>query len=473
MLFSTLIFLFGFLPLLLALYYSVPSGWRNTVALAGSLVFYAWGEPRFALLLLGSGTADYVLSLAICRQPAGLRRHMLLSLGLAYNLGALAYCKYGNFFVDQFNSVLGSWHFGSIPWTQVVLPLGISFFTFQKITYLVDTYRGAAQPTRSLRDYLLYITLFPHLIAGPIIRFHDLADQITSRKHTSERFTSGLWRFSLGLGRKVLLANPLGQVADQAFVANAIPTTGYAWLGLACYTLQIYCDFAAYSDMAVGLARLFGFEFCENFRHPYTALGITDFWRRWHCSLSTFMRDYLYIPLGGNRVAKWRQTLNLWTVFLVSGFWHGANWTFLAWGAYHGALLSAEKIADGRMSRRIHPLLAQAGTLLLVSFGWVLFRADSMSHALAYASSLIRLNQGTQDMGASLALPSRTIFVLCIAVGTSLVPEKWWDRTGWTAPHPASNSNAIARFCAGVIMVALSCAALANQSYNPFIYFRF
>ena len=477
MLFSSLVFLYGFLPAFLLLYYLSPASWRNTTALLGSLLFYAWGEPIFAVLLLVSGTADYSLSLWIARLPltAARRRRSLLALALTYNLGALAYCKYSNFFVEQFNGVLGWFQIGGIPWTQIVLPIGISFFTFQKITYLVDVYRGTAQPTRSLRDYLLYISLFPHLVAGPIIRFHDLADQITGRAHTLDRFTSGLWRFALGLGRKVLLANPLGQAADQAFATklNALDTP-HAWLGILCYTLQIYCDFAAYSDMAVGLARMFGFEFCENFSHPYASRSITEFWRRWHRSLSTFMRDYLYIPLGGNRVNSWRQVFNLWFVFLVSGFWHGASWNFIVWGAYHGFFISLEKVIGHERVKRLPALAGWAATFLLAMLGWVFFRANNLTEAMHYLGRLAALGDGpTASAALGELLPQRTWVVLVIALGTSILPESWWDRLGWTSALPATRFQAFARVGVGATLFLLACASLANQSYNPFIYFRF
>ena len=473
MLFSSLVFIYGFLPAFILLYYLVPKAWRNTTALMGSLLFYAWGEPAFAILLLASGTADYLLSLAMAKLPASAvkRRRSLLTLALAYNLGALAYCKYSNFFVEQFDIILGWLGAGAIPWTKVILPIGISFFTFQKITYLVDVFRGKAQPTRSLRDYLLYISLFPHLVAGPIIRFHDLADQITGREHTLDRFLSGLWRFALGLGRKVLLANPIGHVADQLFAVDPGKLdTPHAWLGIFCYTLQIYCDFAAYSDMAVGLARLFGFEFCENFKHPYSSRSITEFWRRWHCSLSTFMRDYLYIPLGGNRVGSVRQVFNLWFVFLVSGFWHGASWTFVAWGAYHGFFISLEKVIGHERIRHIPALIAWPVTFALAMLGWVFFRADTLPQAAHY---ITRLFVALPVPALDIAVPSRTWTALAIAAVTSFMPESWWDRLGWTSAHPGTRTQATGRILVGTALFLLACAALANQSYNPFIYFRF
>ncbi len=473
MLFSSLVFLYGFLPAFLLLYYVGPKAWRNATALGGSFLFYAWGEPVFALLLVASGTADYVLSLAMAKLPASAakRRRGLLTLALVYNLGALAYCKYSNFFVEQFDVILGWLGAGAIPWTKVLLPIGISFFTFQKITYLVDVYRGKAQPTRSLGDYLLYIMLFPQLIAGPIIRFHDLADQLTGRRHSLDLFLSGLWRFALGLGRKVLLANPIGQVADQIFAMDTGRLdTPHAWLGIFCYTLQIYSDFAAYSDMAIGLARLFGFDFCENFSHPYSSRSITEFWRRWHRSLSTFMRDYLYIPLGGNRVGPARQVFNLWLVFLVSGFWHGASWTFVVWGAFHGFLISLEKVIGHERIRRIPAPLAWAATFLLAMLGWVFFRADTLPLAIEY---LGRLFSAGTTATLALEVPHRTWAALAIAAVTAVMPESWWDRLGWTSLRPGTRLQAAARCAVGIVVFLLACASLANQSYNPFIYFRF
>ncbi len=481
MVFSSLLFLYAFLPVFLALYYLVPRGFRNTVALVASLVFYTWGEPVFVLWLVVSSLFDFGISLWLDRLPAGAgrARRGVLTLGLAVNLAALLYCKYSNFFVEQLNGLLAWRAVSPLAWSKIALPIGISFFTFHKISYLVDIYRGTSRPTRNVFDYLLYICLFPQLIAGPIVRFHDVEAQLRERGHTLPRFLAGTWRFLLGLGRKVLIANPLGLVADRIF-AHDIATLPLplAWIGILCYTFQIYFDFAGYSDMAIGLARMMGFEFLENFNRPYLARNITEFWRRWHMSLSGFMRDYLYIPLGGNRVPGWRNKLNLWLTFLASGLWHGASWNFIFWGAYHGTLLSAEKTVGARRLARLPAWIGAPVTFLLVLIGWVFFRADTLPHAVTYLGRLVawetwnytptELNFLWPDI-----ISRRTVAALVLAAVTSFLPDAFWSRLGWDDPLPATTRGGVLRVLLGAAFLLLASAALANQSYNPFIYFRF
>ena len=481
MIFSSLLFLYAFLPLFLALYYGVPAAWRNSVALGASLVFYAWGEPTFAVWLVGSSLVDYTLSVRLARLPPSARiaRCTLLALSLAMNLGALAYCKYSNFFVGQLNEGLGVFHYDKIVWTQILLPIGISFFTFHKVSYLIDVSRGVTRPTRTAAEFLLYVCLFPQLVAGPIIRFRDVADQIEHREHSLDRFLAGLWRFLLGLGRKVLLANPLGLVADRVFEQPiaSLPMP-FAWIGLLAYSFQIYHDFAGYSDMAIGLGRMMGFEFLENFNRPYTARTITEFWRRWHISLSNWMRDYLYIPLGGNRVAPWRAKLNLWLVFAASGFWHGASLNFIAWGAYHGSLLSLEKGLGPKRLARVPPLLSTALAFLLVLVGWVFFRSATLPDSLTFFKRLCDLPSiavaGTNpDLTWPDVISRRAFAALALAGIAAFIPDTLWIRWGWDAVLPATRSQAILRILLGASFLILASAALASQSYNPFIYFRF
>lgn len=481
MVFSSLLFLYTFLPILLGLYYLVPERHRNAVALAGSLVFYGWGEPVFVGILVLISLYGYYISLWLARLPTAAvkARRAVLTLGLAGYLGVLLYFKYSNFFVEQLNGVLGWLQQGGLVWTHVVLPLGISFFTFQKISYLVDVYRGTSPPARSVVDYLLFVALFPQLIAGPIIRYHDVAAQIIRRDHNLDKFLSGVWRFLLGLARKVLIANPLGAVADTVFGQNlsTLPMP-YAWIGILCYAFQIYFDFAGYSDMAIGLGRMLGFEFIENFERPYTSRSITEFWRRWHISLSNFMRDYLYIPLGGNRTGPFRTAFNLWFVFLVSGFWHGASWNFICWGAYHGALLSLERVLGLKRLARIPALPATALTFLLVLASWVLFRAANLTDAMTYFTRLGAWSSWA-DVTANpeLLWPDvinhRTWAVLAVAAVSSFVSERWWVHRGWDLALPSSRAQAWARVGLGTVFLLLASGALANQSYNPFIYFRF
>lgn len=481
MVFSSLLFLYTFLPALLGLYYLVPLRYRNVVALAGSLAFYGWGEPVFVGILVLISVYGYGISLWLARLPPAARvaRRCVLTLGLAAYLGLLLYFKYSNFLVAELNGVLGWLQEGGIVWTHVVLPLGISFFTFQKISYLVDVYRGTSPPARSLVDYLLFVALFPQLIAGPIIRYHDVAAQIVARDHNLDKFLSGVWRFLLGLARKVLIANPLGAVADTVFNQNldTLPMP-YAWVGILCYAFQIYFDFAGYSDMAIGLGRMLGFEFIENFERPYTSRSITEFWRRWHISLSNFMRDYLYIPLGGNRGGSFRTGFNLWFVFLVSGFWHGASWNFVSWGAYHGALLSLERMLGLKRLARLPAVPATVLTFLLVLAGWVLFRAATLGDALTFFGRLFAWSSWG-DVRANLELlwpdliGHRTWTVLALAMVVSFIPDRWWVRRGWDEARPSSRAQAWLRVGLGAVFLLLASGALANQSYNPFIYFRF
>ncbi|MSU69206.1 MAG: MBOAT family protein [Opitutaceae bacterium] len=481
MIFSSLLFLYAFLPLFLVAYYLAPSAGRNSVALVASLIFYVWGEPVFALWLVASSLVDYVISLRLARLPATATAagKGLVALSLTMNLGALACCKYANFFVEQLNGMLGWVHHGNVAWTKIALPIGISFFTFHKVSYLVDVYRGVTRPAKSTANFLLYVMFFPQLIAGPIIRYRDIAAQIDGREHTLDRFLSGVWRFLLGLGRKTLVADQLGLAADKVFGQEiaSLPMP-YAWVGLLCYAFQIYFDFSGYSDMAIGLARMTGFEFLENFNRPYMARGITEFWRRWHISLSNFMRDYLYIPLGGNRVAPWRMKLNLWLVFLASGFWHGASWSFIVWGAFHGSLLSLEKGLGPRRVERVPAWLAVPVTFLLVLASWVFFRVTTLPDALAFFGRLTDCSswhapETRLDLPWPDVIGRRTVVMFAIAMVSSFLPDSFWRRWGWDDALPASTRSALARIALGGAVLLLASATLANQSYHPFIYFRF
>lgn len=475
MVFSSLTFLFLFLPATLAAYYACPARHRNAVALAASVFFYAWGAPRFVIVLLVSGLADYFFSREL---PAGRRtpggRRAVLALAVALNVALLLYFKYANFFVAELNALLARLGAGPVSWTAVVLPIGISFFTFQKLSYLVDVYRGTAQPARSAADYLLYVVLFPQLIAGPIVRYHDVAQQLVQRDYTRERFFTGILRFSQGLGKKVLVANTLAEIADAAFgAAPAGLSCGQAWLGVLAYAFQIYFDFSGYSDMAIGLGRLLGIEFLENFNRPYISRSITEFWRRWHMSLSNWMREYLYLPLGGNRRGAARTYLNLWIVFLISGFWHGAAWNFVAWGAFHGFFLCLDKLAGKERLGRIPAWAAVPATFVVVLFSWVLFRAPTLEYALAYAGRMLTL--GAPAAGAVLGFGLRhqvlLVAALVICFGPVLKPHPFdFMRLD---PGRARPGQALARFAAAMILLVWSAAVLATSSFNPFIYFRF
>jgi alginate O-acetyltransferase complex protein AlgI len=477
MVFSSLVFIFLFLPITLALYWVVPNRRRNLILFAASCFFYSWGAPKFIFVLLGSSAVDYLLGHRICRQGlAAGDRKILLAAGLAVNISLLLYFKYANFFVDQVNSVLAVTGGQSVAWTRVALPIGISFFTFQKISYLVDVYRGTARPASSFLSYALYVSLFPQLIAGPIIRYHDVATQLQSRRHTSEKMYSGICRFCLGLGKKILIANTLGEVADSVFaLPSSELTTTAAWLGAFCYSFQIYYDFSGYSDMAIGLGRMFGFEYLENFNQPYLAKNFTEFWRRWHISLSNWMREYLYIPLGGNRKGGGRMFVNLWIVFLLSGFWHGASWNFIAWGAFHGFFLSLDKLRSRYRYLTLPGPVAISVTFTLLAVSWVLFRSENLGAAWLFIQ---RMFAGPGEMSSVMTLDTlintRQLVILLLGICCSFLPipsplsvltAGQWRRQG-AGPVIALGIGSLAIFVVSVSM-------LSTSSFNPFIYFRF
>jgi alginate O-acetyltransferase complex protein AlgI len=354
MVFSSIVFLYYFLPLFLIVYYAVGRNYKNAVILCGSIFFYAWGAPKFIFVILGTTVIDFYVVRLMDAAKQKRSKKLLLATSLCINLGMLFYFKYSNFFVENLNTILHSAGIQTLSWTKLVLPIGISFYTFETLTYVVDVYRGVHKPLKNFWDYQLYIILFPKLIAGPIIRFHEFADQVYDHAdhETIDNKLRGFYRFLIGLGKKVLIANAVGLAANKIFALPAEQLgTMQAWFGALAYTFQIYFDFSGYSDMAIGLGLMMGFRFPENFNNPYTALSITDFWRRWHITLGAWMREYLYIPLGGNRVkSKGRLYLNLWLVFLASGLWHGAAWGFIIWGAYHGLFPCAGKVVSWQVA---------------------------------------------------------------------------------------------------------------------------
>ncbi len=484
MVFSSLIFLFLFLPATLAIYYLCPPRGRNLVVTTASLGFFAWGAPRFVFVLLASCAADFLLARRAAPGAAPLpARRLRVGLAIALNLGLLLYFKYANFAVEQLNALRALLDVSPLVWNRVLLPIGISFFTFQKISYLIDVFRGTAEPARSYDRYLLYVALFPQLIAGPIVRYQDVALQIDRRTHDTETFLSGAWRFALGMARKVLLANPAGHLADLAFEAHGQVGCLGAWIGIHAYALQIYFDFAGYSDMAIGLGRMFGFQFLENFDFPYVARSVTEFWRRWHISLSTWMRDYLYIPLGGNRGSLLRVYANLWIVFAISGFWHGASWNFVAWGLFHGLLLSLERAVRWRFGRWPVPaVIGVPWTYLLVLLGWVLFRAADLSDAGAYLAALAgrvpAAAAATAGFAAELGDP-RNLTVLIVGSVAACAPllglRRLVDEWPVGAPPGAARLPAalVARGTVTALLLWASATALAAGGFNPFIYYRF
>lgn len=484
MVFSSSIFIFLFLPLTLGGYFLIRTDLRNVFLLIMSLLFYAWGEPIYVFLMLGSIMMNYVGGLLIERQRRKqtkiITEKTILALCIAGNLGLLLYFKYANFFINNLNAVLQYLTFDPITHPHVSLPIGISFFTFQAMSYVIDVYRKEADVLKNPLNCGLYVSMFPQLIAGPIVRYHDVARQIISRTISRSQYASGIQRFIFGLAKKVIIANPLGEVADQIF---AIPsnelTTGLAWLGLICYTLQIYYDFSGYSDMAIGLGRMFGFEFLENFNYPYISRSIREFWRRWHISLSTWFRDYLYIPLGGNRIGPRRTYFNLWIVFLLCGLWHGASWNFVIWGTLHGVYLVIERLGWEKTLMRLWPPLRYGYTLLLVMIGWVFFRAETLTQSVHYLASMVGLTPADGTVYyASLYLDPMTVMTLLVGCvfAAPLAPwlGRWMQERTRRSPvrlwQPTLNAG---YYVILMMLFLLSATYIAAGTYNPFIYFRF
>ena len=478
MVFSSLIFLSLFLPIFLITYYIVPRRCKNAFALLSSLFFFAWGAPKIVFLLVIFSFLDYRISLLFKKfKDHPQESKWLMAVSILANISSLGYFKYSNFFVHELNNLLSVFGQQPFQWTEIVLPIGISFFTFQKISYVIDVYRGTTEPANCFSDFLLYVALFPQLIAGPIIRYHDVDKQIKFRTHSESLFLDGVVRFSIGLGKKLLIANAMGEVVDKVFSmpATSLPTS-YSWLGAICYSYQIYFDFSGYSDMAIGLGRMIGFRFRENFNMPYISSNITEFWQRWHISLSSWMKQYLYIPLGGNRCSTTRTYINLWIVFLISGIWHGAQWTFLAWGAYHGFFLTLDKVFWLKCSRQINKALSITITYVIVLFGWVIFRSPDIGYASDYGLRMLGLN-GLASAGNLIIwqefINNRGLFILAVATLLSFFPSFPLYRHICERFYFSGFFLVKIKYICIVLLQILSIAALCNSSFNPFIYFRF
>jgi len=471
MVFSSAIFLFFFLPIVLILYFLLPKKGQNWLLLISSILFYTWGEPRFILILLASITIDFFLAKAMDKYENP-RRKRILILSLILNLGLLAYFKYANFFIDNIQQIYHLFGLKPFAWSKVALPIGISFVTFQKISYMVDVYRKTDEPQKKWSLLTLYILMFPQLIAGPIVRYKEIAQQLEDRSSTMQDRLNGLYRFIVGLSKKILIANVLAAQVDAIFaIAPAELSTGTAWIGMLAYSLQIYFDFSGYSDMALGLGKIFGFTFPENFNFPYISKNFTEFWRRWHISLCNWMKDYLYIPLGGNRVKVSRMYLNLLIVFFLSGLWHGAAWTFVAWGLYHGLFLVGDKLFMKKALKKIGNVPAMLLTFIFVMIGWVIFRSDSLTYACQYIKQLFAFQCFTD----SIFINGRFIVILITALILSFLGyfgkiEEYVNKLFYT-DH--SNSQLVIFSILAVIMYLLSSSALLAGGFNPFIYFRF
>jgi alginate O-acetyltransferase complex protein AlgI len=480
-LFTEPTFLLLFLPVLLALYFANLSRshgvYGNWLLLIASVAFYAKGGGAFTWLMLGSIAFNYWMAIAIAarRPDAG-----LLGFTIAVNLAVLGIFKYANFVADNVNALFLALSARPVVVPRVLLPIGISFFTFHAISYVVDVYRGDATAQKSPVHAALYLLLFPQLIAGPIIRYRDIAGQLAMRTVALDDFADGVRRFVVGLAKKVLVANIVAGPADRIFaMAPAQLSAGHAWLGIGCYTLQIYFDFSGYSDMAIGLGRMFGFRFPENFRWPYVAQDVQEFWRRWHMSLSTWFRDYLYVPLGGNRVSPARTYVNLVIVFFLCGLWHGARWTFVIWGLFHGTFLVVERLGLADRLMRLWRPLRHLYLLIVVMVGWVLFRADTLTGAVAFLKAMAGLGPAlpTAYTVAWYLTPELFLALLAGVIGsTPIVPtlRQWRDRNVEAGRRFAFSAGLGALSTAALmLLLAASIMQIAARTYNPFIYFRF
>jgi alginate O-acetyltransferase complex protein AlgI len=480
-LFTEPTFLFLFLPLLLALYFlrRPHAAYANWILLIASVIFYAKGGGLFTWLMLSSIAFNYWTAILVQRAKATSPRRSkaYLATAVTINLLVLGIFKYANFFVENVNAVLTTVQWSPIRIPVILLPIGISFFTFHAISYVVDVYRGDATAQKSPVHAALYLLLFPQLIAGPIIRYRTIADQLARRMVTLDDFAEGVRRFVTGLGKKVLIANVVAGPADKIFTApSAQLDAAHAWLAVICYTLQIYFDFSGYSDMAIGLGRMFGFRFPENFRWPYIADTVQEFWRRWHMSLSSWFRDYLYVPLGGNRGSRAQMYRNLVTVFFLCGLWHGASWNFVIWGVFHGTFLVVERLGLASAVRRLWPPLRHAYLLLVVMIGWVFFRADTLPSALSFLQTMFGLQTATQltpfTLGWYLTPELWLALVLGIVGSAPIIPALSSWRMARLTTWPALGFDAAATASLMIILVA-SVMQMAARTYNPFIYFRF
>ena len=455
MLFSSLTFLYGFLPAVLMAYFLAPGAWKNGVLLLASLLFYAWGEPKYVLLMIGSILLFYLCGLAMGRAKSERGRRGFLILAIAAGVGLLSVFKYADFFIGSFNAAVGT----SIPLLRLALPIGISFYTFQCMSYAVDVYRGKARPQKNLITFGAYVALFPQLIAGPIVRYTDVARELEHRSHSWEETCLGLRRFLFGLGKKVLLANQFAELTEL-YRASGEQSVLFCWMYAVGFALQLYFDFSGYSDMAIGLGRIFGFRFPENFDYPYLSRSVTEFWRRWHMTLGGWFRDYVYIPLGGSRVSRVRWFCNVLAVLMLTGLWHGAGWNFVLWGLLFAVLLLVEKLTG--LSKKTVPVLSRVYVLLAVLVSFVIFNADSLGMAARDLRGMLCL--GTLPLVTTESLyyfRSFAVLFLVGLLGATPLPKRLGQKLRWL------------EIPAMVGLLVLCTAYLVDGSFNPFLYFRF
>ena len=445
------------------LYFIAPRKLKNTALLLCSLFFYAWGEPKYLIFMVGAILQGYLLGLLIGKYRGTKLAKLFMTLSVVISLGLLCYCKYADFFISNFNAVTGL----SIPLLKIALPIGISFYTFQILSYTVDVYRGEVSSQKNIINFAAYVAMFPQLIAGPIVRYSDIAAQLENRTHTIEKAAYGIKRFTIGFAKKILIANVLGELVSE-FKGTDEKTVLFAWMYAIAYTLHIYFDFSGYSDMAIGLGKIFGFDFLENFNYPYISSSITEFWRRWHMSLGSWFRDYLYIPLGGNRVPKWRWFLNILAVWMATGFWHGAEWNFILWGLMYAVLLIAEKLWLKGMPKAV----GHVYTMLFVVLGFVLFDATGVSDAFSTIGAMF----GAAGLPAANAVTLynlrsyAVVFIIAIIGATPLFAGLMGRIKKSAAGERIINT---AEPIVIILVLAVCTAFLVDGSFNPFLYFRF
>ena len=472
MVFSSTVFLFLFLPIVLALYFIVNRPLKNIVLLAASLFFYAWGEPKYVLIMLLSIVLNYIFALLVdTNRNKKTKIKWIMGIMVVSNLLILGIFKYTNFIVENINSLL---HL-SIDVPHIPLPIGISFFTFQAMSYVIDVYRKDGEAQRNPLNVALYISLFPQLVAGPIVRYQTVADQIKRRFESFDKFAEGTKRFIIGLAKKMLLANNCGLIADQIFALHPSEmSTGLAWIGIIAYSLQIYFDFSGYSDMAIGIGKMFGFDFLENFNFPYISKSVAEFWRRWHISLGSWFRDYVYIPLGGNRNGSLLTYRNLLIVWFATGIWHGANWTFIIWGLYYGMFIMLERAFLGKALQKLPTAIQHLYAIFIVIIGWVFFRSDTFDYAFSYLGTMFGLNGvGLWDMKAQFYAIEYGIILLLAIVACLPIFHFIKEKLSTHQSKAIVIGKEYLSIAYYAVILIISITYVVSNTYNPFIYFRF
>ena len=467
MVFSSIFFIFIFLPFTLMSYYIAPRKIRNIFLLIMSLLFYAWGEPAYILLMVATTLFNYFIARYMDKNKSNSKSKYIFIFAVVVNLYILGFFKYYGFLLDNINSVFNM----NIQYRELPLPIGISFYTFQTLSYLIDVYLGKVKVQKNVINFSLYVTMFPQLVAGPIVRYADVNKELSNRKESINTFGEGIERFIQGLGKKILLANNIGIVWTniQTLSLGEISVVT-AWIGIIAYTLQIYFDFSAYSDMAIGLGKMFGFSFIENFNYPYVSKSITEFWRRWHISLGSWFREYVYIPLGGNRKGIYKQCRNLFVVWLLTGLWHGASWNFIVWGLYYGCILFIEKLFLKSILDKIPNVFCHMYTMFLVIVGWVFFGIDSISDGVEYIKIMIGLsNNNIIDSKALYYISNNKVLFILLFIFATPIMNKVFNKI----KRSKGNSGIIISVIALMLLFMLCIAYLVNESYNPFLYFRF